>query len=52
MVVDIASPPLTPIALSSNQQPSTGSETVTQAIRIRGNLETDAFPFAVKIYYA
>ncbi|XP_062156295.1 uncharacterized protein At2g33490 isoform X2 [Alnus glutinosa] len=36
MAVDIASPPLTPIALSSNQQPSTGSETITQAIHIRG----------------
>lgn len=41
-VEDVASPPLTPITLSSNQQLSPGSETVTQAIHIGGNVETDA----------
>ena len=45
---DVASPPLTPITLSSNQQPSTGSETVTQAVHIRGNVETDASFFLSK----
>lgn len=50
MAEDVASPPLTPIALSSNQQPSTGSEAVTQAVHVRGNLETNALFFSQSKY--